>query len=98
MRWKTAPSKTISTIEQVFALEINSRFCVGVPRRRRLRIFRSLPRALFFCANGFGVHGATYEAAFARGIEAHAGADAANFTYYRSRRFSVENETGTNHA
>src|SRR5439155_16645922 len=97
MRWYTTPSKAISANEQVFALEINPRFCVGVSRRCCLWIFRHRPRALFFHANGFGVHGATHEAAFARGIEAHATADAANFTYYRSRRFSVENETRTNH-
>src|SRR5436190_1985352 len=82
----------------VFALEIDSCFCVGVSCRRCLWIFRHRPHALFFRANGFGVHGATHEAAFARGIEAHATADAANFTYYRSRRFSAENETRTNHA
>src|SRR5438105_8689583 len=98
MRWRTQLSKAISANEQVFALETNSGVCAGVPRRRRLRIFWRLSRALLFRADGSGHHGATHEAAFARGIEAHARADAANLTYYRSRRFSVENETRTNHA
>src|SRR2546423_1157679 len=98
MRWQTTPSKAISANEQFFALEINSRFCVGVPRGCRVRVLRGLPRALLFCANGSGVHGTTYETAFARGTKAHARADAANLSCDRSRCFSVENETRTNHA
>src|SRR5437763_15083567 len=97
MRWQTTPSKAVSANEQFFALEINSRFRVGVSRRRRLRIFRGPPCAPFFRANGFGGDGATSETAFARGIKAHAGADAENLAYYRPRRFRVDNETRTNH-
>ncbi len=71
MRWQITPSKAVSANEQFFALEIDSRFCLGVPRGRRLRIFRRFSRALLFRANGSGLHGATYEAAFARPGTAH---------------------------
>src|SRR5207302_3509919 len=82
-RWQTQPSKAISANEQIFALETDSRLCAGIPRGRRLRIFWRASRALFFRANGSGGHGATHEAAFASGIEAHTRTDAANLTHYR---------------
>ena len=48
MRWRTTPSKAVSANEQFFAMEIDSRFRVGVSRRRRLRIFRGHPCAPAF--------------------------------------------------